>query len=82
MGDITFCSVIIHRNSGAFPREWIVREIIFIFVGEEDSLELIEVERAISCFVVLLDHFVDLPAGNLTAELLHGEHDILLGDLA
>ena len=59
------------------------RFLIFIctFAIQEDGLELLKAKHAVTSQVVLLDHFNDLLLADFLAELLHGEDDVLLGNL-
>lgn len=53
-----------------------------LLTTEEDSFEFLEIEHAVTCFVVLSNHVVNLLTIDLFAKLLHGETNILLGDLS
>ena len=68
-------------HGGSIVAEGLVT-VDVIFTTEEDVLELVEVQAAISSLIVLLDHLAYLVRVHLFAELLHGKHNVLLGNLA
>ena len=50
-------------------------------VLDEDLLELLEAEDAVSLDIMFRDHFLDFVARDLLTELLHGQVNVFLGDL-
>ena len=70
------------HNSRSIFAKWCVRVVNVIFAIKEDVFEFVKVKAAIAGLIVLFNHLTHLFRIHLLAQLLHGEYDVLLSDLA
>ena len=75
------CGWSLHNSRSIFAK-WCVCGVNVVLAIEEDVFELIKVEAAIAGLIVLFNHLTHLFWIHLLAQLLHGQYNVLLGNLA